>query len=161
MMNVQKVVMTTIAASAVALSGCASTLENFVQSPTVALRNVQVASLGLNAQTFMLSFDVSNPNGFSLPVKSVSYGVKLNGERFASGTTANKFTVAASDSTQFAISVDLDLLRSAPQLLSIIRQSMREDVTYELDGQFAVDLPLAPAVNFNNSGTIRLAPASL
>ena len=150
-----------IALSTLTLAGCASTLENYVQSPTVALSNVQVASLGLNAQTFMLSFDVSNPNSFSLPVKSVSYGVKLNGERFASGTTANKFTVAASDSTQFAISVDLDLLRSAPRLFSIVRESMREDVTYELDGQFAVDIPLAPPVNFNNSGTIRLVPASL
>lgn len=161
MSSIKKGLMTAVAVSTLTLAGCASTLENFVQSPTVALRNVQVASLGLNAQTFMLSFDVSNPNGFSLPVKSVSYGVKLNGERFASGTTANKFTVAAGDSTQFAISVDLDLLRSAPQLMSIIRQGMRDDVAYELDGQFAVDLPLAPSVNFNNSGTIRLAPASL
>ena len=161
MSSIKKGLMTAVAVSTLTLAGCASTLENFVQSPTVALSDVQVASLGLNAQTFMLSFDVSNPNGFSLPVKSVSYGVKLNGERFASGTTANKFTVAAGDSTQFAISVDLDLLRSAPQLLSIIRQSMRDDVAYELDGQFAVDLPLAPSVNFNNSGTIRLVPASL
>ena len=109
----------------------------------------------------MLSFDVSNPNGFSLPVKSVSYGVKLNGQSFASGTTASEFSVPASGNTQFAISVDLDLLRSAPQLLSIVRQSMRDDVAYELDGQFAVDLPLAPPLNFNNSGTIRLIPASL
>lgn len=161
MSSIKKGLMTAVAVSTLTLAGCASTLENFVQSPTVALRNVQVASLGLNAQTFMLSFDVSNPNGFSLPVKSVSYGVKLNGEHFAGGTTADKFTVAAGASTQFAISVDLDLLRSAPQLLSIIRQSMRDDVAYELDGQFAVDLPLAPPVNFNNSGTIRLVPASL
>lgn len=161
MRTLKRTLMSCVAMSALALAGCASTLENLVKSPSVELRNVQVASLGLNSQTFMLSFDVSNPNGFSLPVKSVSYGVKLNGERFASGTTASEFSVPASGNSQFAISVDLDLLRSAPQLLSIVRQSARDDVTYELDGQFAVDLPLAPPLNFSNSGTVRLNPTAL
>jgi LEA14-like dessication related protein len=146
-----------VAVFALVMTGCASTLENLIKSPVVELRDVRIIGLGFNKQTFMLSFDISNPNGFSLPVKSVSYGIKLDGQPFASGTTASEFSVPASGETQFSISVDLNLLQSAPQLLSIMRQSAREDVAYDLEGRLAVDIPLAPPVSYRNSGSIRLS----
>lgn len=145
---------------ALALSGCATTMEDIVKSPSVELHSVDVLGLGFNGQTFLLSFNVENPNPFALPVSSVSYSLKLDGQRFASGKTPGEFSVPASGSGEFAISVDLNLLHSAPQLLSIVRQGVRKDVAYELDGHFAVDIPLAPAVSFRNSGSIRLRPAS-
>lgn len=143
------------------LAGCATTLENLVESPTVALSDVRIIGLGFDSQTFMLSFDVNNPNPFSLPVKSVSYGVKLDGHHFASGETASKFSVPANGDGKFAISVDLNLLQTAPQLLSIVRTSVRKDVAYELEGQLDVDIPLAPPVSYRNAGSIRLTSASL
>lgn len=142
---------------AIGLTGCATTLENFVKSPSIELRNVQVVGLGFNSQTFLLSFDVSNPNPFSLPVSSVSYSLKLDGHRFASGETPSAFSVPANGGTPFAISVDLNLLQTAPQLLSVIRQSVRQDVRYELKGKLAVDIPLAPPVSYRNTGSIRLS----
>jgi len=145
---------------AIGLGGCATTLENLVKSPSVELRNVQVVGLGFNSQTFLLSFDVSNPNAFALPVRSVSYGIKLDGQRFASGKTPSEFSVPANGETKFAISVDLNLLQTAPRLLSILRQSVREDVKYELEGVLAVDIPFTPPVSYRNSGTIRLSPQS-
>lgn len=150
-----------LAALAIGLTGCATTMQNLVKSPDVKLSNVQVVGLGLKSQTFLLSFDVHNPNTFSLPVRSVSYGVKLDGQRFATGETPSEFSVPASGKTQFAISVDLDLLQSAPQLLSIVRQSALRDVSYELEGTLAVDIPLAPPVSFRNDGVIRLTAGAL
>lgn len=141
---------------AIGLAGCATTFENLVESPTVKLSDVQVVGLGFDSQTFLLSFDVNNPNPFSLPVKSVSYGVKLDGHRFASGETASEFSVPANGDGKFAISVDLNLLQTAPQLLSIVRQSARSDVAYELEGKLGVDIPLAPPVSYRNTGSIRL-----
>lgn len=146
---------------AIGLGGCATTLDNLVKSPSVELRNVQVVGLGFNSQTFLLSFDVSNPNPFALPVRSVSYGIKLDGQRFASGKTPSEFSVPANGDAMFAISVDLNLLQTAPRLLSIVRQSVREDVKYELEGVLAVDIPLAPPVSYRNSGTIRLSSQGL
>jgi len=146
---------------AFALTGCATTMENLVKSPTIELRSVQVMGLGFNGQTFLLSFDISNPNPFPLPVSAVSYGIKLDGQRFASGETPSEFSVPASGNGQFAISVDLNLLQSAPQLLSIVRQGVRKNVAYELNGRLAVDIPLAPAVSYRNTGSIRLSPATL
>jgi LEA14-like dessication related protein len=143
-------------AAALLLGGCASTLENMLQSPTVELTGVKVVGLGFNSQTFLLSFDVNNPNAFALPIDAVSYGVKLDGQRFASGATDSEFSVPAGGNTQFAISVELDLLQTAPQLLSIVRQGVRGDIGYELDGKLSVGIPLTPPVAFSNSGTIRL-----
>lgn len=149
-----------VALFALGLSGCASTLQTLVKSPSIELRDIQVMGLGLDSQNFLLSFDISNPNPFSLPVSSVSYGIKLDGHRFASGQTPSEFSVPASGATQFAISVDLNLLQTAPQLLTIVRQGIRQDVMYELDGQLDVDIPLAPPVSYHNSGSIRLSAGS-
>lgn len=144
----------------IALSGCATPVQDLIKSPVVELRAVQVVGLGFNSQTFLLSFDISNPNSFGLPVRSVSYALKLDGQHFASGQTASEFSVPANGETRFGISVDLNLLQTAPRLLSIVRQSTRKDVSYELDGRLAVDVPLAPAVSFRNTGSIRLSPGS-
>lgn len=138
------------------MAGCETLSENLVQSPEVELRDVRIVGMGLKSQTFLLSFAAKNPNAFPLPVRGISYGLKLDGQRFASGQTVSNFTVPAAGEADFAISVDLNLLQTAPQLLSIVRDGTRQDLLYELDGQFAVDIPLAPAVKYRNSGNIRL-----
>ncbi len=138
------------------LSSCASLPENLVSTPQVSLTNLEIVGLGFKGQTFLLSFNVSNPNPFPLPIRNVGYGVKLDGQRFASGETPCEFTVPANGDSSFAISVDLNLLQTAPQLLSIVRDGARRDITYELDGQFAVDIPFTPAISYHDRGAIRL-----
>jgi LEA14-like dessication related protein len=147
----------TLGAGAVAslLLGCAST-GHLVDAPSVRLSNVEVTKIDLDDQTFLLDFEVSNPNPFPLPVRSISYGVELDGFRFASGETQGNFTVPAGGDGKFAISVDVDLMRTAPQLLFIVRDGVRRDIPYELNGRFEVDIPLAPALSFRNDGRIRL-----
>ena len=141
---------------ALGLSACASLPENAIVSPQVNLSHVRVIGLGFNNQTFLLSFEVENPNPFPIPVRNVDYGVRLNGQRFASGETASDFTIPAGGDTRFAISVDVNLLRTAPQLLSIVRDGKRNDINYELQGRLGVDIPFTPAIKYQNSGTIRM-----
>ena len=137
-------------------AGCASIPESLVSTPSVTLSSVEVVGLGFKSQTFLLSFDVSNSNSFALPVSYVNYGVKLDGQRFASGETAGNFTVPANGREQFAISVDVNLLQTAPQLLSIIRTGVRQQIPYQLSGSLQVDIPLAPSLRYTHDGTIRL-----
>ena len=144
----------------VSLASCASLPDGLVSAPDVRLTNVQLAGLGFNKQNFVLSFDVQNPNAIALPVRNVSYGISLDGRRFASGATASNFRIPANGSSEFAISVDLDLLSTAPQLLSIIRDGVHSDIAYDLDGRFGVDLPLIPELKFSNSGHVRLDGAA-
>jgi LEA14-like dessication related protein len=126
----------------------------------VSLRNVEVADLGFSGQTFLLGFDVTNPNSFPLPIKSVTYGVELDGYRFASGATSSDFTVPASGDAEFSISVQVDLLKTAPQLLYIVRDSLKRDIPYELKGQLGLNIPLTDPVRFSSSGEIRLRAVS-
>jgi LEA14-like dessication related protein len=138
------------------MTACASLPESLVGTPSVNLNNVQVVGLGFKSQTFLLSFDVANPNPFPLPVSNIGYGVKLDGQRFASGETICDFTIPADGDASFAISVDLNLLKTAPQLLAIVRGGSRREVAYELDGRFGVDIPLTPTLKYRNSGMIQL-----
>jgi LEA14-like dessication related protein len=139
------------------LAACASLSENIIASPEVELRDVQVMGLGFDSQMFLLSFDIRNPNPFPLPVRHIRYGVRLDGQRFASGETESSISVPAGGETDFALSVELDLLKTAPQLLTIIRAGARRDIPYALEGELGVDIPMAPAVSFRSDGTIRLA----
>ncbi len=141
---------------ALSLSSCATVPESLVGSPQVYLRDVQLVELDFKRQTFLLSFDVANPNPFPLPVHNVGYGVTLDGQLFASGETASRFTVPADGDASFAISVDLDLLKTAPKLLSIVRDGARRDVRYDLEGSFGVDLPLVPTLKYHDTGVIRV-----
>lgn len=138
------------------LGGCATNLDNIVSSPRVELRDVQVMGLGFSGQTFLLSFDIRNPNPFPLPVSNVSYGVRLDEQRFASGTTTSEFSIPAEGDAEFAITVELDLLQTAPRLLSIVRQAQSKTISYELEGELAIDIPFTPPVAYRNKGTIRI-----
>lgn len=141
------------------LGGCAST-GSLVSAPDVSLSNVEVTNLAFSGQTFVLEFDVSNPNPFPLPVRSITYGVELDGYRFATGSTPASITVPAAGATDFAISVDLNLMRTAPQLLYIVRESLKRDIPYELNGEFALDIPMAEPVRFRTNGAVRMREIS-
>jgi len=137
------------------LASCAST-GAMISAPGVALRNVELTRLSTSGQTVLLGFDVSNPNPFPLPVRSIAYGVALDGHRFASGRAESNFTIPAEGDGAFAVSVELDLLKSAPALLYIVKDSLQGEVDYALEGEFGLDLPLVQPVPFEASGSIRL-----
>jgi LEA14-like dessication related protein len=139
--------------SVLVLSACASG-GKFVSAPQVELGGVEIKSLSFARQTFLLSFNVSNPNPFPLPVKGVHYKVMLQQQQFASGQTPGSFTIPASGDGAFSISVDLDLRKTATRLTSIIGSGMARPVDYELHGSLDVAIPFANSLNFTSSGTI-------
>jgi LEA14-like dessication related protein len=96
-----------------------------------------------------------------LPIRSLSYGVELEGLRLASGEAECAFTVPAGGDSQFAITVDVDLMRTAPQLIFIVRDGMYRDIPYALEGSMAIDVPLAKPVSFRNQGSIRFDAGAL
>ncbi len=140
---------------AVIAGGCA-TLENVVEPPSVQLNSVELTNIDLKDQTFLLGFDIVNPNPFPLPIASIKYGVSLDGHRFASGETDRSFTVPADGDSDFSISVSLDLMHTAPTLFWLVRDAAQRDIPYQLDGQLGVDLPFAKPVPFSSAGSIRI-----
>lgn len=147
-----------VALAALQLTACAS-LEELVAEPEVRLADVELRDLDTDRQTFVLSFDVSNPNPYPLPVAQVAYEVSLDGMRFASGETQCALTIPAKGDGELAIKVDLDLLRTAPDLLFVVRDAARRDIPYALDGTLAFDIPQTKPVRFSNEGAIRVTAA--
>lgn len=142
-------------AAAFGLGACASGA-GLVTGPGVRLNRVEVAEIEFSRQVFVLGFEISNPNSFALPVTGVRYGIDLDGSRFATGETGGGFAVPAHGAADFAIRVELDLLKSAPQLLNTVRNAARSEIHYDLTGSLAVDLPFAKPLKFANAGDIRL-----
>jgi LEA14-like dessication related protein len=137
------------------LTACATT-ETLVATPGVELTSVTLESASFNRQKFLLSFDVSNPNAFPLPVRSIKYRVMFDDERFAGGETAASFTVPANGEDSFAISVELDILRSTSQVTALLRGGIPDHVDYRLDGSLAVDIPFARPLPFSSAGAIQV-----
>lgn len=140
------------------LGGCAS-LENVVATPGVSLRNVHAESLALDKQTFLLSFDVTNPNPFPLPLTRIQYGLTLDGKRFASGTTPARLNIPAGSDGEFAIRVEMDLIGTVPDLLFTLREGLNQDIPYSLDGELHTSIPGASPVRFASNGAVRLLTA--
>ena len=136
-------------------SGCAST-GSIVDAPSVSLTDVELTHAGFDRQTFMLSFDVNNPNPFPLPIKEVRYQILLANEKFASGEARSDFSIPAGGVGDFDLRVDLDLLRQASSLVSVVRSGMREHIEYELRGSMSIDIPLVQPIAFSNTGSIQI-----
>lgn len=125
-----------------------------IRSPDVRLDAVRLQSISLGKQTFLLSFNVTNPNPFALPVKGLSYRVLLDDQTFASGQTAGRFDIPAKGDGAFSISVDLDLINSAAGLTSILGSAAARPVPYALDGSLDIAIPFARPLTFRSDGTI-------
>ncbi len=139
------------------LSACAST-GTVIESPRVNLTGVELTSANFQRQTFLLRFDVSNPNPFPLPVKAVEYRVDFDDEKFADGKTQGSFTVPARGDDSFAISVELNFLSSAKHLASLFQGGFRNNISYELKGSLAVDGQSAGA---RGKLTVKVTPPSV
>lgn len=139
----------------VLLAGCAGTAP-LVSTPTVDLTSVQMERVSFSGQTFVLGFAVDNPNAFPLPVKTVKYNVMFDDQRFAGGEARASITVPARGSDEFLLTVELDILKSAGQITSLLQGGMRENVNYRVEGSLTVDIPFAKPLPFSSSGTIQV-----
>lgn len=136
-------------------SGCAS-LEDIVATPGVSLRNVHAETLEFDRQTFLLSFDVTNPNPFPLPLTEIHYGIELDGKRFASGETPARLNIPAGSDGAFSIRVEMDLISTVPDLLFSLREGFDRDIPYALEGELHTAIPGARPVRFAANGAVRL-----
>lgn len=136
------------------LGGCAGSGGALVATPRVDLTGVVLEIVSFDRQTFLLSFGVSNPNAFPLPVRAIRYRVMLDDQRFAGGETAAAFTIPAGGQDGFEISVELDILGSASQIASLLGGGVPEQLRYQVEGSLTVDIPFAKPLPFSSSGTV-------
>jgi LEA14-like dessication related protein len=159
MIRIEAITRTAVPAAILAticlLAACAGPV-TLVDSPSIRLTRIDSGHMSFNRQTFVLGFEISNPNSFSLPVQVLNYNVKFADQDFASGKTEGAFTVPANGDSSFAISVDLDMMQQASSIASLLRAGSEGQIPYELNGSLTVDIPFTKPIPFSNKGTISL-----
>ena len=148
-------VLPTVIATIGMLAACAGPV-TLVDSPSIRLTRIDSGHMSFNRQTFVLGFDISNPNSFPLPVQILNYDVQIADQDFASGKTEGAFTVPANGDSSFSISVDLDMMQQSSSIASLLRAGSQGQIPYELNGSLTVDIPFTQAIPFSNKGTISL-----
>jgi LEA14-like dessication related protein len=136
--------------AALLLGGCAPKLEK----PTLSVAGVQLVSGDLWEQRLKVRLQVHNPNDRALPVKSIEYTLEVEGQPFASGESADAFTVPALGDTEFDMNVTTNLAGALLKLLA--RGPGGQDVTYRISGKLSLSAGLLRSFPFEQQGTFSL-----
>lgn len=135
-------------------TGCASLGRRAFVEPEVALREVQIAGIGLTGGTLHLLLDVTNPNSYLLRTLRIETAIDLDRTPF--GTAVLDETVAFPADSTMTIEVPLQFTWEGvgAGARSLLRHGA---VPYTLRGRLQVRSPLGHhGVPIGTSGTVTL-----
>jgi LEA14-like dessication related protein len=131
-----------LAAAAVAFAAAAacSTLgRQAFADPVVTLKDVQIASMGLQGGNLNIKLNVYNPNGFRLDATRLSYRLLVDSTPLANGVMDNRFTVQDKDSTLVTIPVSFNWSGLGAGMRSIFNTGA---LNYRVTGDVTVGTPV-------------------
>lgn len=99
------VILATASVAVIAAAACSTLGKQAFADPVVTLKDVKVASLGLNGGNLDVVLNVYNPNGYRLDATRLTYRIQVDSTPLANGALDNRFTVQNKDSTQIKIPV--------------------------------------------------------
>ena len=139
------------------LTGCA-TLAPKPEKPTIKVLDVRPLNLNLNEQRIRFRLKVINPNAFDMPVDSVDFVARFNGDVVASGKNKQSVTIPANGEGILA----LDVTAGLQSLLDSFKGMLADnalDFEYDIDGTVKVDNWPTP-IPFDFSGALQPLPES-
>jgi LEA14-like dessication related protein len=139
-----------ILGGAVALGGCALTR---LQAPAVTPEAIEVTAVQFDQQRFKVRLHVQNPNDRSLPIKSVSCNLQVEGVDVGKGESAQPFTVPAHGDEEFDMIVTTNFAASVPDLFRRVL-ARGQAPEYRLSGWVNPDIALIPPIPFAESGQL-------
>src|ERR1051325_9806366 len=89
------------------LSAC-SLFMHSIEKPSAQVRNVSVSSAGLTGVRGELRFDVTNPNGFGVPLAGVDWQLQIGGTRAVTGRVELSQTIPAKGVAPVVTSLTID-----------------------------------------------------
>lgn len=142
----------TIAALALALSGCAG-LSSY-ERPQVNITSVNLGESTNGLPTFRIGVQVVNPGSMALALVGMSYSLEIDGTRVLSGATADLPRIPAYGSGAFEIEASPDLLGGARVLSGLVRGS-RDELEFTFRARLNVG-GFARDIRITESGTLPL-----
>lgn len=107
-----------------ALSGCAMFRD--LAEPEVELTSISVAPASGFTQLLQVGVRVRNPNAFALKLANMDYRIFLEGAELARGNYRDVLEVAAYDSSEFTVPVELNLLSGFSLIQKLINNPQNE-----------------------------------
>jgi len=134
------------------LSACAGLSSRF-QKPEISLVDIRSLSSGNLEQRFSLTFRLLNPNDVLLPIRGMSFDLRLQDVKFASGATPENIDIPAFSEQQVSVEVSTNLFR-AGQLLFKLIQNPPDQIDYGLEAKIRTSIPLLGTVYVSRSDVV-------
>jgi LEA14-like dessication related protein len=137
------------------LAGC---LGRF-QQPQVRLDGVRLGSIGMRGGLLYAQLSVSNPNGFGLEARSLTYDLQLADAeatdpewvRLADGKFAEAIVVGARDSTRIEVPVEFSFANVSAIAQALLERGM---VDYRVSGIVDIREPVSRSVPYRRAGKV-------
>jgi LEA14-like dessication related protein len=130
------------------VAGCSPKFER----PNVTVVGIDLQSGNLLQQTFLVKFQIQNPNDRALPVSGLHAELNVGGERIASGVSNRAFVVPPMGQSEFDMTITANLGAALLQLSN----RHADSIDYELTGAASLDLPFLHNLPFQQSGSFPL-----
>jgi LEA14-like dessication related protein len=121
-----------------------------LQKPKVQVTSAQYQRLSLKTGRLNTRLSVTNPNNFTLPIKALSYQLYLNDKEFLSGNTSKGLELAAAETRQIDLPIDISYQKLLDSLGSAVAMGR---IRYQLRGEFDFGLLSVP---YQQSGEFKL-----
>jgi LEA14-like dessication related protein len=143
----------TAALLATLLGACATTQ---LEPPNLSVVNMEMLESSLFTQRLKVRVRVQNPNDVELPVKGVSAKLEIAGEKFASGVSADSFTVPAFGEQEFDLLVDASMARTLLTMVGKGKDKPMESLDYRISGKVSLASGMVRSIPFDETGTFNL-----
>jgi LEA14-like dessication related protein len=132
---------------------CAAACAPKFERPVLTVSSVELQSGNLFQQSFLVKFQVQNPNDRELPVQGLHAELDVGGQRIASGVSNRAFVVPPMGQSEFDMTITANM---AAALLQLANQRAADTIDYELSGSANLDLPFLREVPFHQGGSFSL-----
>lgn len=144
----------TCALGAGTLAACAAVGRIAFVEPTVDLREIQIAGIGLSGGTLTLVLDVYNPNPYAIRGVALATTVAISGTPFGEAEMARALDLPAEDSAEVEVPLSFTWEGVGAGARALLRSG---SVPYTLDGTVRVQSPVGEhRVEVSKSGRVTL-----
>ena len=135
---------------ATSLSGCSLFMRS-MEKPTAEVRDVSLTNAGFTGLTGKLQLDVTNPNGFGVPLSNVEWQLSVGATPAVSGTAQLQANIPARGVAPVTTTLTIDA-RDAIAVGSALASGVR---TYQLDAKLTFSTQIGPlTVELHHEGTL-------
>lgn len=134
-----------------ALMASCSVIQQAIEKPTVHVKEVKYQPINLQEGRLDSRLLISNPNGFALPLRTMTYQLILNGHEFAESRLSFDRNIPAKGSIEIAVPIHIAYGGLLDGITSVL---MHREMTFQLRG--TLDLRLVQA-HFSKTGKFTLS----